>query len=63
MIHLSEDRDLVFEHLRVFDEAFVDNFDTAFRVGGLFEGGLVNCAVSSASDGLNVTKTTLGWNL
>ena len=53
VIEETEDVDLIFEDIGVFDEPFVDDFDAPFSVGRLFECGLINCSISSASDGLN----------
>ena len=55
--------DLVLQNIRVFDKFFVDDLDTSFRVGRLFECSLINCSVSATTDGLNESKYTLWWNL
>ena len=53
MIKDTQNFDLIFEDIWVFDEPLVDNLDTSFRVGRLLECGLINGAISTSSNGLN----------
>ena len=53
MIKDTQNFDLIFENIWIFDESLVDNLDASFRIGGLFECGLINGSISTSSDWLN----------
>lgn len=62
MIQQTQDVYLILENIGVLDELLIDDLDTSFWVWGLFEGGLVDGAVSSTSNGLHSLIATLWWN-
>ena len=59
MIEKGQNFYLVFEDLGVLYEAFVNDFDASFRVGGLLKSGLINSSVTSTSNRLYEEKCTL----
>ena len=52
VVEYTQDFDLIFEDVGVFDESLVDHLHASFRIGWLLESGLINGAVSASSDGL-----------
>lgn len=60
MVQFLEDHVLVFQRVGISDESLVDNLDDPVGVGRVHHFGLINCAVSAFSDGLDGETSTLG---